>query len=88
MLQVEFPWCKVLFEGLSFKMANGHRYTPDYAVLGPNFVLLVEVKARGKNGFRQASYGRARLAYDQCKTEFPCFMFRWVEKHKGLWDEY
>lgn len=94
-LQAEFPKSPVIFEGISLKLRNGHRYTPDFIVFdtflcpecGNGMPLLVEVKIRGKDGFRQPSYQRAKLAFDQAKLDFPCFSYRWAEKHKGQWRE-
>jgi hypothetical protein len=86
MLACEFPGCEIVFEGLSFSMLNGHRYKPDWIVKMPGgWMLCVEVKARGKNGFRQTSYGRAKLAYDQCQKEWRIFRWRWMEKDSGVW---
>jgi hypothetical protein len=87
-LAAEFPGCEIRFEGLIIRMLNGHKYTPDWVVWnkrsGP--VLCAEVKARGKNGFRFASYGRAKLAFDQVRIEWPNMAWRWAEKSKGMWN--
>jgi len=85
MLAMEFPGAVVIPWGVTLRMQNGHKYTPDFAVLLPKVILLVEVKQRGRNGFRQPSYQRAKLAYDQCRAEFYQFQFRWAEKHCGIW---
>jgi hypothetical protein len=86
MLALEFPGCRVTFEGITLKMDNGHRYTPDWVVqTHGGWMLLVECKSRGKNGYRLPSYQRAKLAYDQCKEEFNCFRYRWSEKQEGKW---
>ena len=86
MLNAEFPESVIKYEAIKLKMSNGHVYTPDWCVIMPDKnVLLVEVKDRSRNGFRQASYGRARLAYHQCQKEFKCFTFRWAERYKGQW---
>ena len=84
-LSLEFPGVPVIPWGLTIRMQNGHVYTPDFIVLLPK-ILIVEVKQRGKNGFRQLSYQRAKLAYDQCKVEFTQFDYRWAEKHCGIWN--
>jgi hypothetical protein len=85
-LAFEFPDAKIIPWGLTLRMSNGHKYTPDLAVLLPDKILLVEVKARGKNGFRQPSFARAKLAYDQCRVEYPYFEYRFAEKYKGVWN--
>ena len=86
LLGLEFPGALIVFEGCSFRMSNGHRYTPDWVVCKENLLLCVEVKARGKNGFRHPSYQRARLAFDQCKFDYPAIQWRWAEKFRGAWD--
>ena len=85
MLAMEFPGASIIPWGITLRMANGHKYTPDYLVMLTDKYLLVEVKQRGKNGFRQNSYQRAKLAYDQCREEFKLFSYRWAEKHNGSW---
>lgn len=86
LLGLEFPGALIVFEGFSFRMSNGHRYTPDWVVCKEDLLLCVEVKARGKNGFRHPSYQRARLAFDQCKHDYPAIQWRWAEKFRGTWD--
>jgi hypothetical protein len=73
------------FEAISFRIA-GHTYSPDWVVrVAGRPVECVEVKARGKNGFRQASYGRAMLAFDACRERWPGLMWTWAEKQGGQW---
>ena len=84
-LTSEFPNARIVFEGISLKMSNGHRYTPDWFIITETEMICVEVKGRGNNGFRHPSYQRARLAFDQCKIEYPLLKFRWAEKSKGVW---
>jgi hypothetical protein len=82
----EFPDSEIVYEGLSFHLQNGHTYTPDWLVKHKDgAILLVEVKVRGKNGFRHASYQRARVMFDQSKIDFPMFSWRWAEKQGGEW---
>lgn len=70
------------YEGLTLRMSNSHRYTPDWVVVTTAGVIeLHEVKG----SYKLHSYGRAKLAYDQCKAEFPCFEFRWATKSTGGW---
>ncbi|MFZ3168102.1 MAG: hypothetical protein WA130_10850, partial [Candidatus Methanoperedens sp.] len=85
MLAMEFLGAKITPWGITLRMSNGHKYTPDFVVFYGDLILLVEVKQRGKNGFRQNSYQRAKLAYDQCQVEFPMFQYRWAEKQHGAW---
>ena len=75
------------YEGLTFRLKNGHKYTPDWVVMLPDMrVLCVEVKARGKNGYRQPSYQRARVMFDQCRVEWPNYSWRWAERVNGEWE--
>jgi hypothetical protein len=70
------------FEGITLKMANGHRYTPDFYVCPEgNVIELHEVKG----GYKLQSYGRAKLAFDQAKIEYPEFKFVWATKTKDGW---
>lgn len=65
------------FEGHKFKMANGHTYTPDWAVfVGGVLTDVYEVKG----GYAFYSQGRARLAFDQCRVEFPAVRFHWARQ--------
>lgn len=83
LLELEFVGCRAIFEGMTLRMANGHKYTPDWMVIkADGTILLVEVK---NAGYKHASYGRSRLAYNQCKIEYPMFSYRWAEKEKGSW---
>ena len=85
-LQFEFPKYQIIFQGLRIMLNNGHRYTPDWIVQIENGILCVEVKARGKNGFRQPSYQAAKLFFDQCRLDWHMFSYRWAEKHMGVWN--
>jgi len=86
MLQVEFPGCEVVYEGITLKLRNNLKYTGDWAVKLPdNGILIVEVK---NSAYKHASYGRSKMAYKDAQIDWPMFKFRWAEKHKGLWDEY
>lgn len=88
LLSLEFPDAKIRYEGLTFHMDCGHAYTPDAVVTFPDGkMLMVEIKpGKGKNGFRHGSYQRAKVAFDQCKVEYPQFGWRWVEKTSTGWD--
>lgn len=79
------------FEGITLRMENSHRYTPDFFVVGHE-----DEDARGiqqrrlelhevKGSYKLHSHGRARLAFDQCAKEFPMFKFVWATKTKDGW---
>lgn len=90
MLTLEFPDCTVEPFAITFRLQNGHKYTPDYVVKNKTGIkLIVEVKARGKgkNGFRQPSYQRSKVMFDQTRVEYPFWEYRFAEKHNGVWNE-
>ena len=72
------------FEGLSFRMANGHRYTPDWVCTYPDGRLVcIEVKG----AYRFGSHQRARLAFDQARIEWPGVAWIWAVRGKrGAWE--
>jgi len=78
-LHVRYGFEHVHFEALTLRLRNGHKYTPDFVVNIHNHLLLVEVKG----AYRMHSHGRAKLAYDQAKLDWPMFDFEWVTKQKG-----
>lgn len=74
----------VHFEGLTLRMRNGHRYTPDFVVRHGSSLTLYEVKG----SYRLHSYGRAKLAFDQARVEWPAWTFVWAEKQPDkTWKE-
>lgn len=67
------------YEGLTFRQANGHRYTPDYVTIDASgHVTCHEVKG----SYRLGSYQRAKLAFDQAAVEFPWATWIWAERSK------
>ncbi len=73
----------VKFEGVTFNMQNGHVYTGDFVYWDNEGQFCCdEVKGEKK----LLSYQRARLAFDQCRQEFPKVRFRWAEKRDGKWE--
>jgi hypothetical protein len=69
----------VHFEGLSLRLRNGLRYTPDFvAVAADESICLYEVKG----SYRLHSYSRARMAFLQARIDWPMFGFVWIEKQK------
>lgn len=72
----------VAFEGLTFRLANGHRYTPDWVYVDGGRLVCVEVKG----SYRLGSYQRARLAFDQAVVEWPDVRWIWAERcEDGSW---
>lgn len=68
------------YEALTFRLAGGSRYTPDWYV-APRTV--VEVKG----SYRFGSHGRALTAWREARAQFPDFRFVWaVKKASGEWE--
>ena len=72
----------VHYEGLTLRMANGHRYTPDWVVVTEaGRVECHEVKG----GYALPSQQRARLAFDQARVEFPWIVWVWATRTARGW---
>ena len=72
------------YEALIFRLANGHRYTPDWVCVAPDGrITCHEVKG----SYRLGSYQRARMAFDQARLEWPAITWIWAEKTKTGWAE-
>ena len=70
------------FEAVTFRMANGHRYTPDWVVfVGGRPSQCHECKG----GYALHSQQRARLAFDQVRVEFPGLVWVWAVKTPAGW---
>ena len=67
------------YEALTFRLANGHRYTPDWVIVNDGWIECHEVK--GSHRFH--SHQRARLAFDQARVEWPGIVFVWATLQKG-----
>jgi hypothetical protein len=79
----DFSDLQVIYEGITLKLKNGARYTPDFVVMGIyGHPLLVEVK---NSAYKHASYGRSHMAFNQAKLDYPIFQYRWVEKTQEGW---
>lgn len=70
------------FEAYPLKMANGHTYTGDFAVYSGGAVIEIH---ECKGGWAFGSQQRSRLAFDQCRIEFPHIKFVWAKKTKNGW---
>ena len=70
------------YEGITFRLANGHRYTPDWVYADASGKLVcVEVKG----AYRFGSHQRARLAFDQARTEWPGITWIWAKWTGSEW---
>ena len=83
-LALEFRGAVIKFEGLTLKLDNGMKYTPDWVVRETltGQIILVEVK---NAAYKHASYGRSKMAFAQCQIDWPMFGYRWAEKTKDGW---
>lgn len=74
------------YEALTFRLANGHRYTPDWVVFDSAGRLLSCHEVKGSHRFH--SHQRARLAFDQAATEFPGLTWFWATLTKNGWEKH
>jgi hypothetical protein len=70
------------YEALTFRLANGHRYTPDW-VYADDAGRMVCVEVKG--AYRFGSHQRARLAFDQARIEWPGICWVWAAWTGGAW---
>jgi hypothetical protein len=70
------------YEALTFRMANGHRYTPDWVVFNDGRPVACH---ECKGGYALHSQQRARLAFDQVRMEFPGLCWVWAVKSADGW---
>jgi hypothetical protein len=76
---------KAQYEGVTFKLAGGSRYTIDWYLFDDGTHIVVEVK---NAAYKHASYGRAWTAFREARAQFPGFHFTWAELQKdGTWKE-
>lgn len=72
----------VRFEALTFHLAAGYSYTPDWVVFEEgNPVSCHEVKG----SYRFHSHTAARNRWKQCRIEFPGLVWVWATKSKDGW---
>jgi hypothetical protein len=71
------------YEALTFRMRNGHRYTPDFSVFDDAGRLIECHECKGS--YALYSQQRARLAFDQCKKEFTGIRWIWAVKTSDGW---
>ena len=73
------------FEALTFRMSNGHKYTPDWIVFEEGRPTQCH---ECKGSYALHSQQRARLAFDQCAREFEGLDWFWARKTTNGWDQY
>lgn len=73
-----------IYEGITFRLPGGSRYTPDWVTFDDGIVTVYEVKG----SYRFPSQGRALTAWREARAAFPFVSFRWFCKKKdGEWEE-
>lgn len=73
-----------VYEGLTFRLPGGSRYTPDWIYVdGAGVVHAFEVKG----AYRFHSQGRALTAFREARAAFPWVSFHWVVWDGGKWEE-
>lgn len=85
---IHFRGLDARYEALTFRMSNGHRYTPDWVVFEEGRPVACH---ECKGSYKLHSQQRARLAFDQCAKEFPGLNWFWAVKDKtapGGWRQH
>ena len=73
------------YEAVTFRLSNGHRYTPDWVVFDSAGRLLSCHEVKGS--YRFHSHGRARLAFDQAALEFSGITWVWATLTRQGWEQ-
>jgi len=71
------------YEAITFRLCNGHKYTPDFVVFDP--LGKISECHEVKGSYALGSQQRARLAFDQCRIEFKGIAWVWATKKKEGW---
>ena len=71
------------YEALTFRLANGHRYTPDWIVFEDGRPTQCH---ECKGSYALHSQQRARLAFDQARVEFHGLRWFWAVKTANGWE--
>ena len=73
-----------MFQGVTFRLNGGSRYTPDWIYWSNGVMFAVEVKG----AYRFGSEGRALVAFLEARAKFKNVVFLWVQKQEnGEWIE-
>ena len=68
-----------IYEGITFRLPGGSRYTPDWILCEDGAVHAIEVKG----SYRLPSEGRALTAFREARAAFPGIIFSWWTKLDG-----
>ena len=81
---VEFLAGNGVYEGVTFRLPGGSRYTPDWVDWTPEGVMRVH---EVKGAYRFPSEGRAWTAFREAMAAFPRVSFVWAKRTKdGRWE--
>ncbi len=73
-----------IYEGVTFRLNGGSKYTPDWVFWSNGRMFAVECKG----SYRFHSEGRALVAFLEARAKFKNVVFLWVQKHdNGEWIE-
>lgn len=82
-LRGEFPGCKVIHEGIAFRLPSGSRYLPDFTVWSADRLRLI-VETKGPK--RLLSAARSHEAFKTLIRQFPDVCHRFAQKQEsGQW---
>jgi len=70
-----------VYEGITFRLPGGSRYTPDWVWWVGGQMYAVEVKGN----YRHHSHGRARTAFKECVAAYPRVIFWWATWTGSTW---
>lgn len=74
-----------MYEAITFKLAGGSRYTPDWVVISHEPTGIVYHVFEVKGSFRFGSEGRARTAFLEARERFKGIVFQWYVDTKDGW---
>ena len=75
-----------IFEGVSFRLAGGSRYTPDWITVDAETGRMTAYEIKG--AYRHASEGRALVAFREARERFKGVDFEWWHRgENGTWTQ-
>jgi hypothetical protein len=79
---------KLIYEPLTFHLAGGSRYTPDFAHFDSLHGIIVAYEVKHA-GCQHHSQGRAITAFREARANFPYINFRWFsyDPKSKTWEE-
>lgn len=71
------------YEAVTFRLSAGHRYTPDWVIMGPHGDIAECHEVKGS--YRLHSQDGARMRYDQARREWPGIRWVWATWTGTVW---